>query len=99
MPGLALVILHIVLARRWSLWASLGVTLLVLAIGLYGRGRGRSLTDEAIASLSEISDAETAEMVREEGYKEASRPIQFAGIVCAVFGVGIAIGELRRRRA
>jgi hypothetical protein len=99
LPGLALVVLHAVLARTWSLWTSLGIMALVLAIGLYGWTTGRSMTDNALVRMESRSESRSdREEMREEGYKEASRPIQFAGIVDGIFAIPVIIGEVRRRR-
>ncbi len=57
LPGLALMILHIVLHRGWSLWASVGMMAVILAIGLYGWNRGRAMTDQALASF-DTTDAD-----------------------------------------
>jgi hypothetical protein len=97
LPGLALVILHAVLAHRWSLWTSLGVMALVLAIGLYGCSKGRSMTDDAIASFENVTLRDREEM-RAQGYKESSRPIELALIVDGIFAVPVVIGQVRRRR-
>jgi hypothetical protein len=95
LPGLALVILHAIFAAQWSRWTSIGVLALVLAIGLYGRMKGRAITDEAVAQLEDTRDREE---MRAEGYKESSRPLQFAGVVDGILVIGVLIGEIRRRR-
>jgi DMSO reductase anchor subunit len=92
-PSAILAILHVVMARRWSAIASISAIVVILAVGLYGRHQGRSLTEAAIAS-SEPGDRA---MMEEMGYREASRPIQFAGAVAGVLGVLVIIGEIRRR--
>ena len=98
MPGLALTILHIVLHRGWSRWASLGVIALVLVIGLFGRAQGRARTEQAVAGIDSRDRSSKPEMI-ELGYQEASRPLQLALLVDGILAVGVVIGELRRRRA
>jgi hypothetical protein len=94
LPGLVMSILHAIFRAQWSRWISLGIIVLVLAIGLYGRHQGRTMTDGALDAVVDASDRES---LREEGYKEASRPIQLALIVDGILLVGFVIGELRRR--
>ncbi len=94
LPGLAFSILHIVLARGWTRWTALGVMALILAIGLYGRAKGRDMTDNALATY----DGGNREEIREQGYKESSRPLQLAGVVDGILAIGVIIGELRRRQ-
>ena len=92
-PAAILAILHVVMARRWSAIASLSAIVVILAIGIYGRHQGRSLTDAAV----EHSESGDRAMMEEAGYREASRPIQFAGAVAGVLGVLVIVGEIRRR--
>lgn len=94
MPGLAFSILHIVLARGWTRWLTLGVMAVVLAIGLYGRAMGRLLTDDAL----EHFEGADHDALRAKGYEEASRPLQLAGVVDGVLAIGLVAGELRRRK-
>jgi hypothetical protein len=95
LPGLALVILHAVFAAQWSRWTSIGILAVILAIGLYGRMQGRSMTDRALA---QFEDAGEREEMRDQGYLESSRPLQLAGVVDGILAIGVVIGELRRRR-
>jgi hypothetical protein len=94
-PALILAILHAAMAQKWSLVASASAIVLVLAIGLYGRHQGRSLTEEAAERPDSVGYR--GEML-EAGYHEANRPLQVAGVVAGVLGVLVVIGELRRRR-
>jgi hypothetical protein len=94
LPSLAIVGVHIGLRRRWSLWMALGAIALMLGIGLFGTMSSRRRIDTYAAEAA--SEQERA-LVVEEGYKEASRPIQFAGVVGAILLVGVIIGQLRRR--
>jgi len=92
-PAAILAILHVVMARRWSAIASISVIVVILAIGVYGRHQQRTMTDAAVASAEPADRA----MFEEEGYRESSRPMQFAGAVAGVLGVLVIIGEIRRR--
>ncbi|HEV7559817.1 MAG TPA: hypothetical protein VGO00_30275 [Kofleriaceae bacterium] len=74
--------------------ASISVIVVILGIGIYGRHQGRGLTDAAVAETTSSHDRT---MIEEQGYIEASRPLQFAGIVAGVLGVLVIIGEIRRR--
>ena len=93
-PGLAFSILHLILARGWTLWTALGVLALILAIGFYGRAKGREMTDNALATF----EGGDREEIREQGYKESSRPLQLAGVVDGILVIGVIIGEIRRRQ-
>ena len=93
-PSAILAILHVVMARRWSAIASISAIVVILAIGVYGRHQGRSMTEAAVAGAETPADRE---MIEEAGYREASRPIQFAGAVAGVLGVLVIVGEIRRR--
>jgi hypothetical protein len=92
-PAAILAILHVVMARRWSAIASISAIVVILAIGVYGRHQQRSMTDAAIES----TEPEHRAMMEEAGYREASRPMEFAGVVAGVLGVLVVIGEIRRR--
>lgn len=94
-PAVALVGVHIGMRRRWSLWVSIGAIALILGIGLYGMMSGRSRTD---SYLGGVENGEERAMIREEGYKEASRPIEYAGLVGGILVVGVLVAQLRKRK-
>jgi hypothetical protein len=94
-PALALVGVHIGMRRKWSLFVSLGAIALILGIGLYGMMQGRGRTD---AALGAVEDEQDRVMIREEGYKESSRPMQYAGVVGGILIVGVLVAQLRSRR-
>ena len=101
-PAVLLALVHAARPRRWSWWTAAGLAAFVLGIGVFGWRDSRSRVDEYVER--EAQDPETRlstadrERMREEGYLEASRPLQFSGLVVALCVVPLAIGELRRRR-
>lgn len=93
-PALALVGVHIGMRRRWSLFVSLGVIALILGIGVYGMMVGRGMTDRA---ADHATNAQERAMISEQGYQEASRPIEYAGVVAGVLVAGVLVAALRKR--
>jgi hypothetical protein len=93
-PALALVGVHIGMRRKWSLFVSLGLIAAILGIGLFGMMQGRSRTDAALGSMESEEDRV---MMREAGYQESSRPMQYAGLVGGILVVGVLIAQLRRK--
>ena len=93
-PALALVGVHIGLRRKWSLLVSLGVIAAILGIGLFGMMQGRGRTDDA---LGRAENEQERAMILEEGYKESSRPMQYAGLVGGILVVGVLVAQLRRK--
>ena len=88
----ALVGVHIGLRRKWSLLVSLGMIALILGIGLFGMMQARGRTDDA---LGQAENEHERAMFLEEGYKEASRPMQYAGLVGGILVVGVLVAQLR----
>jgi hypothetical protein len=68
---------------------------LVLLGGAFFTMQGRGMTEDAIENV----DPASRELIRDEGYKEASRPILFALIIVVAGGIPFAIGESRRRKS
>lgn len=97
LPGAILAIVNVVRPQRWTRWATAAAIALVLATGAYGTFDGRSRTDRGIEMWAHESSAADLEAMRRDGYAEAMRPIQFAGVVAAALAVLFAAGELRRR--
>ena len=101
-PGLLLALFHATRPRKWSAWATAGVTVLVFAIGLLAWRDGVSRTDsflerEARDPDSRVTATDRA-MMREAGYAEAVVPLEFGSIVAAACALPLLIGELRRAR-
>lgn len=68
---------------------------LVLLGGALFTMQGRGMTEDAIVNV----DPSQAELIRAQGYKEASRPIVFAIAIVVAGGIPFAIGEARRRKS
>src|SRR5215212_10022148 len=75
-PTLLLALFHALRPRRWSWWTAAGSTALVLGIGLLGWHDSRSRVDDFIERDSHDPDMRSTpaqrEMMRTEGYREAS---------------------------
>jgi hypothetical protein len=109
--GIIVAALHVYAPRRWSLWTGAAIVACVLAIGIYGTLENRRRTDDNVErdereerEAREHPDPERRpprpediEFERAEGYREAMRPIQFAGVVAGALALVLALGELRRR--
>ena len=110
--GLAFAAAHFFGKQAWTRWAQLAVIALVVASGLYGTIDGRSRTDQSVGDDVDLErdfcahrdpDARPCELngledlMREQGYAEAMRPIQFAGAVGGGLVLLLGIAELRRR--
>src|SRR5436305_12666801 len=81
-PALAISIFHAVHPMRWAVWSGAILVALMLAIGVSGYFQARSRTDHAVASWShdgKMTPQDIADM-RERGYLEARRPLQFGGV-------------------
>ena len=100
-PLVAVSIVHAVAPKRWALWVGGLGAALVLAIAFSGYSKSRSQTDEAIERMSRepgaMKPSELAEL-RERGYLEAYRPLQFGGVLAGACVIPLVIGELRRRK-
>jgi hypothetical protein len=102
-PAVLMALFHAIRPRRWSFWTAAGVTALVLVIALLGWRGSRSQVDDFLEREANDPEARTSpadrERIREEGYLEASRPLQFGGIVVGNCALPLLVGELRRRRS
>jgi len=97
LQGLLLAITHALAAKKWSLFSS-GVALsLVFAVGIAGTLNGRTKVELAVQGGS--IDPAFVGRIKEVGYAEAMRPIQFATITVVLGGIFVALGEMRRRKA
>ena len=101
-PALVIALLHAVAPRKWSMWTGAGIVALFVIMAGLGWHQSRSRTDEYIER--ELRDPESRnppgelELKREQGYLEARRPLQFAGIAAAACLLPLLVGEIRRRR-
>jgi hypothetical protein len=99
-PAVLVSVIHAISPRRWAFWGGAVATTLLLVIGIVGLVEGRSRTDagvEMMAQDSRTSPADLAEM-REAGYQESLRPLQFGGVFAGACAIPLLIGQLRRRR-
>lgn len=102
-PAVLLALFHALRPRRWSWWTAAGVTALVLGMGVLGWRDARARVDAFFERDDEDpafrrSPAERAS-IRDEGYLEARRPLQFSSAVAGLCTLPLLVGELRRRRA
>jgi hypothetical protein len=94
--ALALSILHAAVARAWSGMVAVGVVALVLLVGGFGTMHGRTLTEQAIGGIEDRGDGMKAEIMA-QGYREASRPFQFALGVAGLCAIPLVVGQIRKR--
>jgi drug/metabolite transporter (DMT)-like permease len=98
-PAVAISLLHAVWPKKWAAIAGACLVGLMLVIGVGGYFEGRSRTNHGVEMMS--SDARNTPQdladMRERGYLEALRPLQFAGVFAGACGVLLLVGELRRR--
>ena len=99
-PAVAFSVLHAVWPKKWAAITAASIVGLMLVIGAGGYFQGRSRTNHGIEMQSSDprnTPQDLADM-RERGYLEALRPLQFAGVFAGACGVLLLVGELRRRR-
>ena len=94
--GLAMAVVHAVIARRWSLITT--VILLALVVGIAGLGMmdGRHKAENGAIGLEHEPQLKARMLA--QGYEEAMRPVQFAGILVLFAGALVTVGEVRKRR-
>ena len=94
--GLAMAFVHAAIARRWSLVTTVLLFALVVGTAVLGTMDGRRKVENGAVGLAH-EPALKARMLA-QGYKEAMRPVQLAGILVALGGVLVAAGEVRKRK-
>jgi hypothetical protein len=99
-PALVFAVIHAIRPRRWLAWVAAGLTAFVLVVGVHGWLDSRGIVDKMLASEEREGRMSRADRdsMREYGYLEAQRPLQFGGLVAGICVVPLGIGELRRRR-
>ena len=95
--GLALAVLHVAMPRKWSLITAVIMFALVNGIGLYGMRDGRRKVENGAVGLDR--EPELKERMLAQGYLEAMRPVQFAGVLTAVGIILVGGGERRRKKS
>ncbi len=70
---------------------------LTAGIAVFGTMDGRHKTENATVGLDQEPDLKAR--ILAQGYMEAMRPVQFAGIVTGLGVVLVGAGEVRRRKA
>ncbi len=93
-PCFAMVVVHAAQPRTWSLYLAAGSLALIFLAGAAGTLLGRHTVEAAVAHVG----PDEVEHLREAGYREASRPIIFAAIACALGAIPFALGEIKRQR-
>jgi hypothetical protein len=94
--GLATAIVHVALARKWSVIVTTILLGLVVGVAVLGTMDGRHKVENGAVGLDR--EPELKAQMLAQGYQEAMRPVQFAGIVIVLCGGLAVIGELRRRK-
>lgn len=94
LPCFAFAIIHAAQPKMWSLFLTAGLAALVFLTGIGGTVFGRINVQAAL----EVVEPSQADQIREIGYREASRPITFAAIICALAAIPFAAGEIKRKR-
>ena len=92
LPALGMAVAHAAVSARWTAIAAFALLALVFAVGLLGRSLGRSMTEQAVATV----DSDMREQLLEVGYNESSRPVDLAVLIACAVAVPLAIGETRR---
>jgi hypothetical protein len=85
-------LLHVVVARPWSLVVTLLLAGAPCCIGAGGTLQGKMQVDNAL----QFVNPEDRAMLEEVGNREATRPILFGVIVAGLALFPIALGEVRR---
>jgi hypothetical protein len=96
LPGIAMAVVHAAMARKWSLIVTTILFALVVGSAVFGTMNGRHKCENGIVGLDLEPDLKAQMMA--QGYKEAMRPVQFAGIVIVPGVALLAVGEVRRRK-
>ena len=95
--GLALAVVHAAMPRRWSLITAVIMFVLVAGIAVFGMKDGRRKVENGAIGLDR--EPELKERMLAQGYTEAMRPVEFAGVLTALGVVLVGTGEARRRKA
>ena len=94
--GLALAVVNAVIARKGMFIATAIMFALVIGVAAFGTMDGRHKVENGALGLEHEPDLKARMLA--QGYQEAMRPVQFAGIVVVPIGALLAVGEVRRRR-
>jgi hypothetical protein len=92
--ALPLGIAAVVIGKRGPVVALVVVVGLIMLTGIGGMMMGRTATERAIPNVP----ADMADLLREKGYREASRPLQLAGLAALPLVVLAAAGWARAVR-
>jgi len=95
--GLALAVVHAAMPRKWSLITAVVMFALVAGIAVFGMRDGRLKVENGAVGLDR--EPELKERMLAQGYLEAMRPVQFAGVLTALGVLLVGAGEVRRRKA
>ena len=94
--ALAMAVLHAAMPRKWSLIVT-GILLAVIAtVALFGTMDGRKKVENGAVGLEREPELKTRMLA--QGYKEAMRPIQFAGLLVVVCTALVSVGQARTRK-
>ncbi len=93
--AVAISVFHAVLVRKWSLIVSAACVIAMLLAGAAGTAIAKQRVEAAIAMV----DPSMRAQLEEVGNREASRPIELAGILAVLPAIMIVTGEIRRQSA
>lgn len=91
--GLAMAVMHAAITRRWSLITTVILLALVVGITVLGMMDGRHKVENGAVGLEH--EPELKARMPAQGYKEAMRPVQFAGILVVLAGALVDIETVR----
>ena len=94
--ALAMAVMHAAITRRWSLVTTVILLALVVGIAVLGTMDGRDKVEKGAVGLEH--EPELKARMLAQGYKEAMRPVQLAGILVVLAGALVTVGAVRRRK-
>ena len=95
LADLAMATVHAAITRRWSFITTVILLALVGGVAVLGTMDGRHKVEEGARGL--VHEPELKARMLAQGYQEAMRPLQFAGILVVLAGALVTAGEVRRR--
>jgi hypothetical protein len=94
--GVAMAVTHAAITRRWSLITTVILLALVVGVAALGMMDGRHKVEDGAVGLEH--EPELKARMLAQGYKEAMRPVQLAGVLVVLAGALVTVGEVHRRK-